>query len=193
MAQLTRTNQVSRDPRLPRAESVLCMIETSPLECAGETYVIRTVTTAIAPQTRRTLRPATSTGRGTPRRATRCADVAGDRGASDSLDQHSRRAGGKPGYLYDSTDDAGAVQVGRGRLLLLSVALRDQENDLVFRERGLDGGEGCRPTDQQRDYYIGENDNIPKRKDRNPVRRRDALVVPLKNWGQVLSKLPSCA
>jgi len=120
-------------------------------------------------------------------------DVSGDSGAGDSLDQHPRRAGGKPGYLHYLADHAGAVQVCRRGLLLLSIALRDEEDGLVFRERCLDGGEGCRAPDQQRDYYIGENDNIPKRKDRDPVRRRDALVVPLKNRRQVLSKLPSCA
>jgi hypothetical protein len=76
------------------------------------------------------------------------------------------------------------VKVSGGRLLLLSVALSDQQNDLVFREGSLDCCERRRATYEERDDYIGENDNIPKRKDRNPVRRRDALVVALKSLWQ---------
>jgi hypothetical protein len=120
-------------------------------------------------------------------------DVACHPGAGDSFHQHSRRACRKPGHLHDAADDAGAVQVSRCGFLFLSVALGDQQNELVFRERGFDGRERSRPSNEQRDDYIGENDNIPKRKDRDPVRRRDALVVAYKSWGQVLSKLPSCA
>jgi hypothetical protein len=76
------------------------------------------------------------------------------------------------------------VQIGSRGLLLLAIALRDEENDLVFREGGFDGGKRCRPSDQERDYYVGENDNIPKREDRNAVRRRDGLIVPLKSLRQ---------
>ena len=54
----------------------------------------------------------------------------------------------------------------------------------LLRERGFDCGERCGPADEKRDYYIGENDNIPKRKDRNTVRRRDGLVVALKSLWQ---------
>jgi hypothetical protein len=76
------------------------------------------------------------------------------------------------------------VKVSGGWFLLFPVALGDEEDNLVLRERGLDGRQGCGPADQQRDYYVGENDNIPKRKDRNAVRRRDGLVVALKGLGQ---------
>jgi hypothetical protein len=72
------------------------------------------------------------------------------------------------------------MQIGSGRLLLLSVALGDEQDDLVFRERGLDRRKRRGAANQKRNDYIGENDNIPKRKDRNPVRRRDAFIVALK-------------
>jgi hypothetical protein len=86
--------------------------------------------------------------------------------------------------LHNASDHARAVEIGSGWLLLFTVALGDEQDDLVFRERGFDGRERSRSPNEQRDYYIGENDNIPKRKDRNAVRRRDALVIPLKDWRQ---------
>jgi hypothetical protein len=76
------------------------------------------------------------------------------------------------------------VQVSGGRLLFLSVSLRDEQNDLVLGESSLDGGQRRGTSHQERDDYIGKNDNIPKRKDRNTVRRRDALVVALKSLRQ---------
>ena len=113
-----------------------------------------------------------------------CWYVAGDPRAGDSFDQDTRGAGGKSGDLDDPPDDAGAVQVGSGGLLLLAVALRHQENDLVLGKGRLDGGKRGRPPDEERDYYVGKNDNIPKREDRNPVRRRDGLIVPLEGLRQ---------
>jgi hypothetical protein len=73
------------------------------------------------------------------------------------------------------------MEIGRGRLLLLTVALCDQQQDLVFRQRGFDCREGSWSPHQKWDNYIGENDNIPKRQDRNPVRRRDALIIALES------------
>ena len=73
------------------------------------------------------------------------------------------------------------MEIGRGGFLFLTVALGDEQDDFVFRDRGFDGRERSRSSDEQRDYYIGENDNIPKRKDRNAVRRRDAFVVAFKS------------
>jgi hypothetical protein len=74
------------------------------------------------------------------------------------------------------------MQVCRCRLLLLAVALRDEQQDFVLSQRCLDGRQGCRAPDEKRDHYIRENDNIPKRQNRNPVRRRDGLVIALKDW-----------
>jgi hypothetical protein len=76
------------------------------------------------------------------------------------------------------------MQIGRRRLLLFSVTLGDKQDDLVFRQSGFDRRERRGTPHQQRNDYIGENDNIPKGKDRNPVRRRDALVVALKGLRQ---------
>ncbi len=53
------------------------------------------------------------------------------------------------------------MKVGGCRLLLFPIALSDEQNDLVFRERSLDRGERCGATNEQRDYDVGENDNIP--------------------------------
>ena len=76
------------------------------------------------------------------------------------------------------------MEVSGGWLLLFPVTLSDEQNDLVFGERRLDRGELRRSPHEKWDYYIGENDDIPKRQDRNAVRRRDALVVSLKSLGQ---------
>jgi hypothetical protein len=76
------------------------------------------------------------------------------------------------------------MEVSRRGLLLFAVALRDQQNDLVFRERGLDCGKRSWSPNEKRNDYIGENDDIPQRQNRNPVRRGDALVIPLENLGQ---------
>jgi hypothetical protein len=78
------------------------------------------------------------------------------------------------------------MEVSGCRLLLFAVALRDQQNDFVFRQRGLDGRERRRAPNQKGDDYIGENDDIPQRQDRYPVRRRDGLVIPLKDLRQGL-------
>jgi hypothetical protein len=118
-------------------------------------------------------------------------DVASDAGAGDSFDEDARRAGRKARYLNDAPDYPRPMQVSRRGLLLLAVALRDEQDDLVLGERCLDGGKGCRTPNEQGDDYIGENDNIPQRQDRNPVRRRDALVVPLKSLRQGLGFLLS--
>jgi hypothetical protein len=79
---------------------------------------------------------------------------------------------------------------GRG-LLLLAVPLSDEQDDLVLGEGCLDGSKRRGAPDEERNDYIGENDNIPQRQDRNPVRRRDALVVPLKSLRQGLGFLLS--
>ena len=76
------------------------------------------------------------------------------------------------------------MQVGSGGFLLFSVALGDEQNDLVFCESCFDRRQRRRTSHQKRDYDIGEYDNIPKGKDRNPVRRRDTLTIPLKNLWQ---------
>jgi hypothetical protein len=81
------------------------------------------------------------------------------------------------------------VQIGGCRLLLFTVSLRNEQDDLVLGQRGFDRCERCGPPDEERDDYIGENDNIPKRKDRDPVRRRDALVVALESLRQALGFL----
>jgi hypothetical protein len=73
------------------------------------------------------------------------------------------------------------VQVRRRRLLFLAVALGDKQQDLVFRQRCFDSGQRSWSPYEQGDNYIGENDNIPKRQDRNPVRRRDAFVIALES------------
>ncbi len=122
-------------------------------------------------------------GRGRPQDVTG-GDVAGHAGARDSFDQDAGGARRKPRYLNDSTDDAGPVQVSRGGLLLFAVALGDQQDDLVLRQRGFDGGKRRRTANEEGNDYIGENDDIPQRQDRYPVRRRDALVVPLKSLWQ---------
>jgi hypothetical protein len=76
------------------------------------------------------------------------------------------------------------MQIGRRRLLLFSVTLGDKQDDLVFRQSGFDRRKRRGAPHQERNDDIGENDNIPKWKDRNPVRRRDALVVALKGLRQ---------
>jgi hypothetical protein len=78
------------------------------------------------------------------------------------------------------------MQVSRRGLLLLAVPLSDEQDDLVLGERCLNGGKRCRTPNEQGNYYIGENDDIPQRQDRNPVRRGDALVIPLKDLRQGL-------
>src|SRR6267378_8166773 len=110
--------------------------------------------------------------------------VAGYSRAGDSFHEDPRGAGGKPRHLNDATYYPCAVQVSGGGLLLLSVPLRDEQNDLVLGESCLDCGQRRGTSHQERDDYIGKNDNIPQRKDRNPVRRRDALVVALKSLRQ---------
>jgi hypothetical protein len=77
------------------------------------------------------------------------------------------------------------MQIGSRGFLLLTVSLGNEQNDLVFGECGFDCRERGGPPNQERNDYIWENDNIPKRQDRNPVRRRDALVVSLKNLWQL--------
>jgi hypothetical protein len=84
------------------------------------------------------------------------------------------------------------MEIGCRRLLLLPIPLGDKQDDLVFGERCFDCCERRWPPNEQWNDYIGENDNIPKRKDRNAVRRRDALVVALEGLGQVVT-LPSSA
>src|ERR1700737_1138986 len=111
-------------------------------------------------------------------------DVAGDPRAGDSFHEDARGTGRQPRDLDDAPDYARSVQIGSGRLLLLSVTLRHEQNDLVLGESSLDGRQRCWTSHQERDHYIGKNDNIPKRKDRDPVRRRDALVVALKSLRQ---------
>src|SRR5437868_12116693 len=76
------------------------------------------------------------------------------------------------------------MQIRGGGLPLFPVALRDEEDDLVFGEPGFDRRERCRTPDQKGDDYIGKNDDIPKRQDRNPVRRRDGFIVALESLGQ---------
>ena len=78
------------------------------------------------------------------------------------------------------------MKVGGCWLLLFPIALSYEQNDLVFRERSLNRGERCGATNEQRNYDVWKNDNIPEWKDRNPVRRRDAFVVPLKSLRQGL-------
>ena len=85
------------------------------------------------------------------------------------------------------------MQIRSGRLLLLAVALGDEQNELVLGERCLNGGQRRRAANEERDYYIGENDNITERKDRNPIRRRDGLTVALKDLGQLQPTLLSSA
>jgi hypothetical protein len=111
-------------------------------------------------------------------------DVAGHPGAGDSFDENTRRACRQARNLYHASDDARPVEVGGRRLLLFAVALRDQQNNLVFCQRRLDSRERSRASDEKGDDYIGENDDIPQRQDRNPVRRGDRLVIPLKNLRQ---------
>jgi hypothetical protein len=77
------------------------------------------------------------------------------------------------------------VEIRRRRFLLLAVALGNEQDDLVFSESCLDGGEGRRPPHEERNYHIGEYDDIPKREDRNAVRRRDRLIIPLKGLRHV--------
>jgi hypothetical protein len=76
------------------------------------------------------------------------------------------------------------VQIGRRGFLLFSVALCDEQENLVLCQRRLDRGQRCRPADEQRNDYIGKDDDVTKRQDRNPVRRRNGLVVPLEGLGQ---------
>jgi hypothetical protein len=111
-------------------------------------------------------------------------DVTGDAGAGDSFNQNACRSGGKPRHLHHSSDNAGAMKVSGGGFLLFAVALRNQQNQLVFRQRCLDRSQGCRPSNEQRNYYIRENDDITERQDRDPVRSRDGLIVTLEDLGQ---------
>jgi hypothetical protein len=111
-------------------------------------------------------------------------DVAGDASPGDSFHENPSGSGGKSRHLDHASDYASAVQIRGGRLLLLPIALGDQQDDLIFRERRLNRCQRCGAPYQKGNDYIGENDNIPKRKDRNPVRRRDALVVALKGLWQ---------
>jgi hypothetical protein len=111
-------------------------------------------------------------------------DVTRDAGAGDSFDEHARGASRESRDLDDASDDARSVQVSGRWFLFLSVALGDQQDDLVIRHRRFDCGQRRRSPHEERNYYIGENDNIPKRKDRDAVRRRDGLVVALKSLRQ---------
>jgi hypothetical protein len=120
-----------------------------------------------------------------------CGDVAGYASASDSFDEDARGPGGKSRHLDDASDDAGAVEISSRWLLLLAVTLCDEQDDLVLGQRCLDGSKRRGAPNEERNDYIGENDNIPQRQDRNPVRRRDALVVPLKSLRQGLGFLLS--
>src|SRR5438105_11320253 len=130
-------------------------------------------------------------GAGTRKRKRRCRraqdvglwDVAGHARASDSLYQNAGGARRQPRYLNDASNDAGAMEIcGRG-LLLLTVTLRDEQNDLVFRQGCIDGSEESGPSNEEGDDYIRKNDNIPKRQDRNPVRGRNTFIVALENLG----------
>jgi hypothetical protein len=121
----------------------------------------------------------------TPPRAVRFRrGVARDAGAGDSFDEDARGAGREPGDLHDPPDDPGSVQVSGRWLLLLSIALGDEKDDLVLRHRRFDCGQRRRSPHEEGNYYIGENDDIPKRQDRDAVRRRDAFVVALKSLRQ---------
>ena len=73
------------------------------------------------------------------------------------------------------------MKIGRRRLLLFTVTLSDEQDDLVFRQCRLDGSERGGAPDEQRDDYIGENDDIPKRQDRNSIRCRDGFIVALED------------
>ena len=111
-------------------------------------------------------------------------DVASDAGAGDPFNEDARGARRKARYLNNPSDDARPMQISRRGLLFLAVALGDEQDDLVLREGGLDRGERGRTSNEEGNDYVGENDNIPQRQDRNPVRRRDALVIPLKDLRQ---------
>src|SRR5687768_7929118 len=76
------------------------------------------------------------------------------------------------------------MQVGGGGLLLFTVPLGNEQDQLVFGKSRLDRRKGRGPPHEQRDDNVGENDDITKRKNRDPVRCRDALVVPLKGLRQ---------
>ena len=73
------------------------------------------------------------------------------------------------------------MEISGCRLLLLAVPLRNEQKNLILCQRGFDCRQRRGPPDEERNDYVRKNDNIPKRQNRDPVRRRDGFIVALKS------------
>src|SRR6185312_511936 len=84
-----------------------------------------------------------------------------DARAVAALDQHLHGAVGQFEKLQHRADGADAEQVGGGRLVLLGVLLRDEQNLLVVLHHVLERAHGFLAPDEQRNDHMRKNDDNP--------------------------------
>jgi hypothetical protein len=130
----------------------------------------------------RSTRAQVRTGGGVPR----------DSRSREAFDEYTGAAVRKSGYLKDAAQHADPMQVRRYRLLCLSLLLRDEENHLVAFDGRIDRCQGRGPADQQRNYYIGKDDDVTKGQYWNAVGRFERLAFTLVSLSQAAT-LPSSA
>jgi hypothetical protein len=94
-------------------------------------------------------------------------DVSGDLGASEAFDEHARAAVWKSRNLKDSPDYTDAMKICGARFLRFAFFLGDEQNELVSFCRRLDCCERWLSADEQRNDYIGKNDDFAKGQHRN--------------------------
>ena len=82
------------------------------------------------------------------------------------LDEDPQGAVGDFDHPLDHADDADAVEVGRGRLVLLRVARGDHHQHPVAAEDVVDELDRARLADRERGDRVGEGDRVAQRQDR---------------------------
>ena len=97
--------------------------------------------------------------------------------ARKSFDQNARASVGKPHNLEYASEHAGAMQVGRTRLLGLALFLGDEKDELVGLDGRIDCRQRCRTADEQRDDYIWKDNDVAKRENGYAVARLHRLTV----------------